>query len=106
MLGPLSFSPGTSLPDLRLAPSSGTAGQAQQASGGGDDFAGVLKGFMTQAANTVREGEAAAIAGVQGSMPLQTVVDRVMAAERTLQAAVAVRDKVVSSYLEISRMQI
>jgi flagellar hook-basal body complex protein FliE len=39
-------------------------------------------------------------------LPLQTVVERVMAAERTLQAALAVRDKAVSSYLEVSRMQI
>jgi flagellar hook-basal body complex protein FliE len=29
-----------------------------------------------------------------------------MAAEQTLQGAVAVRDKVVAAYLEISRMQI
>jgi flagellar hook-basal body complex protein FliE len=54
----------------------------------------------------VRSGEAAAVAGVQGSLPLQTVVERVMAAERTLQAALAVRDKAVGAYQEISRMQI
>jgi flagellar hook-basal body complex protein FliE len=34
------------------------------------------------------------------------VVEAVMAAEQSLQASLAVRDKVVQSYLEISRMQI
>ena len=29
-----------------------------------------------------------------------------MSAEQTLQGAIAIRDKVVSAYLEISRMQI
>ncbi len=29
-----------------------------------------------------------------------------MTAEQTLQAAIAIRDKVVAAYLEISRMQI
>ena len=33
-------------------------------------------------------------------------VDQVMAAERTLQTVIGVRDKVVTAFLEISRMQI
>jgi flagellar hook-basal body complex protein FliE len=37
---------------------------------------------------------------------VQQVVEAVMAAEQALQSAIAVRDKVVSAYLEISRMQI
>ena len=35
---------------------------------------------------------------------VQQVVDAVMSAEQTLQRAIAIRDKVVSAYLEISRM--
>jgi flagellar hook-basal body complex protein FliE len=34
------------------------------------------------------------------------VADAVMSAEQSLQAAVAIRDKLVQAYLEISRMQI
>jgi flagellar hook-basal body complex protein FliE len=34
------------------------------------------------------------------------VVDAVMNAQQTLQAAVAIRDKIVSAYLEVSRMSI
>ena len=37
---------------------------------------------------------------------MQQVVEAVMAAEQTLQSAIAIRDKVVSAYLEISRMAI
>lgn len=72
----------------------------------GSDFAGLLSSLAGNVATTVQQGEAAAIAGVQGSLPLQTVVEKVMAAERTLQAAMAVRDKTVAAYQEISRMQI
>jgi flagellar hook-basal body complex protein FliE len=43
---------------------------------------------------------------VQGRATTQQVVEAVMHAEHTLQSAVAIRDKVVAAYLEISRMQI
>ena len=72
----------------------------------GGDFASMLGKLAGETASTLRQGEAAALSGITGGLPLQTVVDRVMAAERTLQTAIAVRDKVVSAYLEISRMQI
>lgn len=72
----------------------------------GNDFASMLGRLAGETAETLRQGEAAALSGISGSLPLQTVVDRVMAAERTLQTAIAVRDKAVSAYLEVSRMQI
>jgi flagellar hook-basal body complex protein FliE len=104
MIGSLTLSSFAPLPDLRLAPSVGSPGQ--QAQPAHTDFGSVLKDFAASTLDTVRQGEAAAIAGVQGSMPLQAVVDHVMAAERSLQAGIALRDKIVSSYLEITRMQI
>lgn len=81
------------------------AGPAPSAQSG-SDFASMLGKLAGETADTLRQGEAAALSGITGSLPLQTVVDRVMAAERTLQTAIAVRDKVVSAYLEVSRMQI
>lgn len=89
---------------MRPSQAAASSGHAAAENGGG--FAALLKQFAGDAANTVRQGEAAALAGISGDLPLQTVVERVMAAERTLQAALAVRDKAVSSYLEVSRMQI
>ncbi|MFN0191035.1 MAG: flagellar hook-basal body complex protein FliE [Aestuariivirga sp.] len=57
-------------------------------------------------ANVLSEGEAAAIKGITGEMPLQQAVEKVLEAERALQTAISIRDKVVGAYLEISRMQI
>ena len=104
MISALTLSGVSLLPGLRMAPSVESALKPVTASA--NDFGSVLKSLTIDAMQTLREGEAAAIAGVQGSMPLQTVVEHVMAAERTLQAGIAVRDKFVSSYLEITRMQI
>ncbi len=72
----------------------------------GDDFTSMLSRLAGETAETLRHGESAALSGMTGNLPLQTMVERVMAAERTLQSAIAVRDKVVSAYLEVSRMQI
>ena len=99
------ISSAANLPELALRPAQHTtpSGASPQ---GGQDFASLLGRLAGDAAGAVQQGEAAAIAGIQGGLPLQTVVDKVMAAERTLQAALAVRDKAVSAYQEISRMQI
>lgn len=70
------------------------------------DFATVLARTALQAVDTLKAGEAAAITGIQGKASVQQVAEAVMAAEQTLQSAIAVRDKVVAAYLELSRMQI
>ena len=93
-----------SLPEFGMAPS-GSAAAPQQAQGA-QSFSDVLANFATNASGTLRQGEAAAIAGVQGTMPVQQVVEHVMAAERTLQTVIGIRDKAVSAFLEISKMQI
>lgn len=102
MVDSISLSRSASLPQLQLSPSFGISGQAAQVEG---EFGSILES-MAKTADVVRQGEASAIAGIEGRLPLQTVVENVMAAERTLQATLAVRDKLVSAYLEISRMQI
>jgi flagellar hook-basal body complex protein FliE len=70
------------------------------------DFADLLGQMVTGAAGAVRTAESAAISGLRGQLPVAQVVQTVMAAQETLQTAVAVRDKVVSAYLEVSRMAI
>ena len=62
--------------------------------------------MATDAVSTIKAGESTAMAGMKGQASLQQVVQAVMQAEQTLQTVVAVRDKVVGAYLEISRMQI
>jgi flagellar hook-basal body complex protein FliE len=77
--------------------------QAGQATLG---FDGVLEQVAADAIGTLKAGEAASIASIQGKVSAQRVVEAMMSAERTLQMAVAVRDKVVSAYQEVSRMAI
>jgi len=76
------------------------------AAGAAPEFSQVLANVATDAIGTVRTGEAMAISGIEGKASIQSVVAAVMAAEQTLQAAVSIRDKVVSAYQEISRMAI
>jgi flagellar hook-basal body complex protein FliE len=70
----------------------------------GPDFASVLAEVATEGLQTLKSGEAAALAGLQGKASVQQVVEAVMSTEQTLQAAIAIRDKVVAAYQEISRM--
>lgn len=69
-------------------------------------FSQVLQQFASDAVDTLKAGEAAAIGGVQNKLPVHKVVDAVMSAERDLQTVIALRDKAVSAYQEISRMAI
>jgi len=66
--------------------------------------------MLTQAAKeavgTLQDGEAAALEGVKGAMPTFKVVDSVMSAQRTLQEVLAIRDKAVSAYKEITQMAV
>ena len=80
------------------------AGGAERGKAGrtGSDF----QVLLDQLAMPVKAGEAAAVAGIEGKLDTRQVVDAVMAAEHTLQTVIAVRDKIVSAYLDLSRMQI
>lgn len=69
-------------------------------------FSDMLATVATQTRDTLKAGEAAAIAGVNGENTVQNVVRAMMGAEQQLRAAIAVRDRVVAAYQEISRMQI
>ncbi|WP_112664567.1 flagellar hook-basal body complex protein FliE [Microvirga flavescens] len=69
-------------------------------------FGEMMVQVAANAANTLKSGEAAAISGIQGKASVQQVVEAVMSAEQALQTAIAIRDKVVAAYQEISRMAI
>lgn len=69
-------------------------------------FSDTMAQVSLDAVQKVKQGEAAAIAGVDGQASVQQVVEAVMAAESTLKTAIAIRDKVVNAYQEISRMSI
>ena len=96
-------------PTGSTAPVSNIAQPAQiapTAGAGNTDFAALLGSLFTDTTNTLRTAEATSIASIQGQATTQQVVEAVMSAEQTLQAAIAIRDKVTAAYLELSRMQI
>jgi flagellar hook-basal body complex protein FliE len=72
----------------------------------GASFGDVLQQFATQTVDSLKNGEAAAVSGVEGGASVQKVVSAVMQAERDLHTAIALRDRAVAAYQEISRMAI
>jgi flagellar hook-basal body complex protein FliE len=87
---------------------SGNVRSAATATGAtqGPSFDQALAQVVGSAVDTLQTGEAVAIQGVQGAAPPMKVVESVMAAQRSLQTVLSIRDKAVSAYQEIARMAI
>ena len=85
-------------------------GGASAASGiaASDDgsFAGLVQSLVGGTAGSLRTAEAASARQVAGKGDLIDTVTAMGAAETALDTVVAVRDRVVSAYSEIMRMQI
>ncbi|MFE1600208.1 flagellar hook-basal body complex protein FliE [Methylobacterium sp. ID0610] len=81
-------------------------GTGAAAAPAGPAFGDVMAQLASGMRDNLKAGEAAAISGLQGRASTQQVVEAVMSAEQSLQTAIAIRDKVVAAYLEISRMAI
>ena len=79
---------------------------AQGTAGTGMSFAQVMGDMATEAANSLKLSETKSFEAIQGKATTREVVDAVMQAEQALQTAIAIRDKVVTAYLEVARMQI
>ena len=90
--------------------SSSTARGGASALGGanpaGGDFGALLEKFVGGVAESGRKAEAQAMAVAGGKSDLVEVVTAVAESETALQTLVAVRDRVISAYEEIMRMQI
>ncbi len=74
--------------------------------GGGADFSQIMNEISGDAIGNLKSAEAVSIEGLQGAAPVHKVVESIMAAQRSLQSALALRDKAVAAYQEISRMSI
>jgi flagellar hook-basal body complex protein FliE len=90
--------------------SSNLMGQATSAASavaaGPTSFASILGGMATEAMGNIKKAEVSSFEGIKGTANTREVVDSVMAAEQSLQTAIALRDKIVSAYLEVTKMQI
>ena len=69
-------------------------------------FAETMKNVGETVVGNLKAAEGQSFAAMRGEVPTREVVDAIMAAEQSLQTAVAIRDKMVTAYLEIARMQI
>jgi len=73
----------------------------------GVGFADMLAQMASSAIDNIKGAENLSIRQLSGEdIGIREVVDKVMAAEQSLNTAIAIRDKVVQAYLEISHMQI
>lgn len=82
------------------------AGTANATSVAAGSFAEIVGAAARDTAAGLRESEAVSMDALQGKADTREVVDAIMSAEQALQAAISIRDKIVSSYLEVSRMAI
>lgn len=73
---------------------------------GGPTFGEMLTQAAVNTVNDVKGAESASYQGIMGNMSNREVVDAVMAGERSLKTALALRDKLVSAYLDITKMPI
>jgi flagellar hook-basal body complex protein FliE len=90
-----------------LAAGLGSVGpQAPTPPSDGASFEEALGRAMSSAVGTLKAGEATAIRGVEGAAAPMRVVESVMDAQRSLQSVLAIRDKLVSAWQDISRMSI
>ena len=72
----------------------------------GASFSQVMSQVSGDVVGNLKAAEAASIQGLQGAAPVHKVVESIMSAQRSLQSALAMRDKAVTAYQEISRMAI
>lgn len=99
------LSPLADIPFLGSSLPSRPAGAVAQAAGA-PDFSSVLSSMATQTATDMRTAESMAIKGLQGQAPVQEVVQSMMQAQTSLQTALAIRDKAVSAYQDLTKMTI
>lgn len=72
----------------------------------GQSFAAMVSEAANRTIDTLQGAEQVSVKALQGDADMRQVADAVMNAEQSLQAAVAIRDKIVTAYLEVSRMAI
>jgi flagellar hook-basal body complex protein FliE len=95
-----------------VSPGSAAAAYAQTSEGigttqaTGEDFGAALDNAVSGAISLGNQAEQASMQGIAGNGDITSVVTAVSRAELTLQAATAIRDKVVNAYQTIMSMPI
>lgn len=82
------------------------AGTAAKAAPSQDSLATLFGDMIGNTVSTLESAEHVSMQALKGNADTRAVVDAVMSAEQSLQTAIAIRDKIVTAYLDISRMAI
>ncbi len=98
--------PNSALSGVETGASNPVSAAAAQGAVAQTSFGQVMSDMASEMVSTLKAGETKSFEAIQGKASTREVVDAVMNAEQTLQTAIAIRDKVVTAYLEIARMQI
>ena len=97
----------TAVSSLLGSAQASSATQAVKASTGSpNDFSAMIAQLSNDTVNKLNTSETMSIAGISGKATTQSVVQAVISAQEALQTAVAVRDKAVSAFQEVTRMAI
>jgi len=92
--------------DAENSASSSTAtSSAAAGASSGLSFASVMGNMASDAVSSLKGAGSMSFAGIKGTATTREVVDSMLQAEQTLQTAIAIRDKVVSAFLEVTKMQ-
>lgn len=106
MIAPLIASSVVGAASHALSAIAAPAQSASSATQAGPSFSQVMDLLTNETIDSLKHGEASAISSVHGKLSAQQTVDAIMSAERSLHTAIAIRDKAVGAYQEISRMAI
>ncbi|CAO3458525.1 Flagellar hook-basal body complex protein FliE [Azospirillum argentinense] len=87
-------------PAAAASPSTETTASAESS------FGAFLDRQVSQAVETLNEGERMSVAAVAGKAGTHEVVRSVLAAEMTVQTVVSIRDRMVQAYQDVMRMAI
>ncbi|WP_353861630.1 flagellar hook-basal body complex protein FliE [Azospirillum formosense] len=93
-------------PPNAAAAASPSADMAASASAAESSFGAFLDRQVSQAVETLNEGERMSVAAVTGKAGTHEVVRSVLAAEMTVQTVVSIRDRMVQAYQDVMRMAI
>ena len=83
-----------------------SAAAATAAPASGDSFTAFLASLSKDTVDKVKNAESVSADGIQGKATTQSVVEAVVNAQESLQTALAIRDKAVSAFLDVSKMPI
>ena len=91
-----------------LAPGESTAATSavKATAGQGADFGQIMAKLSADTIGSVKSAESLSTDALSGTANVQHVVQSVMTAQENLQTALAIRDKAVSAFTEISHMAI